>query len=83
MVMLSILCVLSVPPCMFVLCGRVGPMARKKAAAAKPAGDEDGKKPRIVVELTEERKRALKVKAASEGLTIKEFILRLLEQAGV
>jgi hypothetical protein len=52
---------------------------RKGGAPSSPSA----KQARIVLELPESRKRAIKVAAAAAGLTMKEYLLKLLDQAGL
>jgi hypothetical protein len=55
----------------------------KKRTKAAESAAEGEKLARVVLEIPEPRKRALKVKAATEGLTIKDYVLKLLSDAGV
>jgi hypothetical protein len=60
-------------------------MAARKKPETKAPQQSAGKPKlaRVILEIPEARKRTLKSKAAMEGLTIKDYILRLLAQAGI
>jgi len=57
--------------------------SRKSKAAAEAQRLANGKPARLSMELPSATHRALKMRAASEGQTIKDYILALLRQDGI
>lgn len=51
--------------------------AAKKTTASKPKGK------RLVVDLSDEMHRKLKMKATAEGLSIRDYVLALLKEKGI
>jgi predicted DNA binding CopG/RHH family protein len=53
------------------------------AAAKKTAPEPTPKGKRLVVDLSEEMHRKLKLKATAEGLSIRDYVLALLKEKGI
>jgi predicted DNA binding CopG/RHH family protein len=60
-------------------------LARPSRAPLSPAARriEEGEGMQLKIRIPEAVKRAVKMRAAAEGLTIRDYILRLLEADGV
>jgi predicted HicB family RNase H-like nuclease len=57
--------------------------AAKKSKKTSPKPTPPARKKRLIVDVPEDVHRALKVRAASEGLSIREFVLALLKEKGI
>lgn len=53
------------------------------AAAKKTAAKQKPKAKRLIVDLPENVHRALKVRAATEGVSIRDFVLAMLKEKGI
>jgi predicted DNA binding CopG/RHH family protein len=61
----------------------IRPSARRAADAAQEAAKLEKDSARVVLVFSRTTRKNLKVRAAQEGLTVKAYLLRLLERDGV